>query len=84
VASALATNFLPDPIISIAVRDSKFMPLLYLLPVAAMIVGWLLLAGSDARCALFSGRPRRPDTAAEPDRRLTMSRANAIPPRQVS
>jgi lipopolysaccharide export system permease protein len=55
VASALATNFLPDPIVSIAVRDSEFMPLLYLLPVMPMIAGGLLLAGSDARYSLFPG-----------------------------
>jgi lipopolysaccharide export LptBFGC system permease protein LptF len=55
VASALATNFLPDPIVSIAVRDGKLMPLLYLLPVAPMIVGWLLLAGSDRRSSLLTG-----------------------------
>jgi lipopolysaccharide export LptBFGC system permease protein LptF len=84
VASALATNFLPDPIISIAVRDSKFLPLLYLLPVTPMIVGWLLLAGSDVRCALFPGRLWWLDRwTLWPSRirRLTMSRAGAIPPR---
>jgi lipopolysaccharide export system permease protein len=84
VASALATNFLPDPIVSIVARDSKFMPLLYLLPVAPMIVGWLLLAGSDVRYSLFPGRRRRLETAAKPGRRPTMSRASAIPPRQAS
>jgi lipopolysaccharide export system permease protein len=55
VASALATNFLPDPIVSIAVRDSEFMPLLYLLPVVPMLAGWLLLAGSDVGYSLFPG-----------------------------
>jgi lipopolysaccharide export LptBFGC system permease protein LptF len=74
VASALATNFLPDPIVSIAIRNGNFLSLLYLLPVAPMILGWLLLVGSDLWSSRFPGRRRLDNTAAGSEPRL------AIPP----
>ena len=55
VASAFATNTLPDPIITMAIRDIELLPLLYLLPIVPAIVGGLLLAGSGMR------RPRLSD-----------------------
>jgi lipopolysaccharide export LptBFGC system permease protein LptF len=54
VASALATNTLPDPIVLMAIRNIDFLPLLYLLPVVPAIAGWLLLVGSDMRSPMFS------------------------------
>lgn len=59
LASALATNTLPDPIVVMAVRNIDFLPFLYLLPAVPTIAGWLLLLGSDMRSPLFSGW-RRP------------------------
>ena len=59
LASALATNTLPDPIVSMAIRNIDFLPLLYLLPVVPTIAGWLLLVGSDMRSPMFSGWRRR-------------------------
>jgi hypothetical protein len=47
VVSALATNTLPDPIISMAARNINLLPVLYLMPTVPAIVGGLLLAGSD-------------------------------------
>jgi lipopolysaccharide export LptBFGC system permease protein LptF len=55
VASALATNTLPDPIVSMTIRKIDFLPFLYLLPAVPTIVGGLLLVGSDLRSPLFSG-----------------------------
>ncbi len=55
VASAFATNTLPDPIITMAIRDLELLPLLYLLPTVPAIVGALLLAGYGARHPTFSG-----------------------------
>jgi lipopolysaccharide export LptBFGC system permease protein LptF len=49
VASAFATNTLPDPIITMAIRDIALLPLLYLLPAVPAMVGGLLLAGSGMR-----------------------------------
>jgi lipopolysaccharide export LptBFGC system permease protein LptF len=81
VAAALATNSLPDPIVSIAIRNSDFLPLLYLLPVGPMILGWLLLAGSDLRSSLLPGRRRcLASTTAGPERRLTVPHASPLPP----
>ena len=54
VASAFATNTLPDPIISIAIYHIEFLPLLYLLPAMPAIVGGLLLAGSGMRRSRLS------------------------------
>jgi hypothetical protein len=59
VASALATNTLPDPIVSMTIRDAGFLPLLYLLPAAPTIVGGLLLIGSDMRLPMFLGWRQR-------------------------
>ena len=59
VASALATNTLPDPIVSMAVRNVDFLPLLYLLPAAPAIAGGLLLIRSDMRSQMFSGWRQR-------------------------
>ena len=55
VASAFATNTLPDPIISMAIRDIELLPLLYLLPTVPAVVGGLLLIGSGTRRAKLSG-----------------------------
>jgi hypothetical protein len=55
VASAFATNTLPDPIITMAIRDIELLPLLYLLPAVPAIVGGWLLAGSGMRRAMLSG-----------------------------
>jgi lipopolysaccharide export LptBFGC system permease protein LptF len=55
VASALATNTLPDPIITMAIRDFELLPLLYMLPTVPAIVGGLLLAGNGMRRPRFSG-----------------------------
>jgi lipopolysaccharide export system permease protein len=49
MASAFATNTLPDPIISMAARNIELLPVLYLIPTVPAIVGGLLLAGSDMR-----------------------------------
>ena len=54
IASAFATNTLPDPIITMAIRNIELLPLLYLLPAVPAIVGGLLLAGSGM------GRQTRP------------------------
>jgi lipopolysaccharide export system permease protein len=59
VASALATNTLPDPIVLIAIRYIDFLPFLYLLPVVPTIVGGLLLVASDMRSPIFPGWRRR-------------------------
>ena len=59
VASALATNTLPDSIVSIVIRNADFLPLLYLLPAAPTIAGGLLLIGSDKRSPMFSGWRQR-------------------------
>jgi lipopolysaccharide export LptBFGC system permease protein LptF len=59
VASALATNTLPDPIVLMAVRNIGFLPFLYLLPAVPTIVGGLLLVGSDMRSPMYSGWRRR-------------------------
>ena len=59
VASALATNTLPDPIVLMAIRNIDFLPLLYLLPAAPTIAGGLLLVGSDMRSPMSSGWRRR-------------------------
>jgi lipopolysaccharide export LptBFGC system permease protein LptF len=59
VASALATNTLPDPIVLMAVRNIGFLPFLYLLPAVPTIVGGLLLVGSDMRSPMYSGSRRR-------------------------
>jgi hypothetical protein len=64
VASALATNTLPDPIVLMAVRDIDLLPFLYLLPALPTIAGGLLLIGGDMRSSMFSGwRRRRPNRA---------------------
>jgi hypothetical protein len=55
IASAFATNTLPDPIISMAIHDVELLPLLYLLPALPAIVGGLLLAGSGMRRPRLSG-----------------------------
>ena len=59
VASALATNTLPDPIVLMAIRNIDFLPLLYLLPAVPTIAGGLLLVGSDIRLPMSLGRRRR-------------------------
>jgi lipopolysaccharide export LptBFGC system permease protein LptF len=59
VASALATNTLPDPIVLMAIRNIDFLPLLYLLPAVPTIAGGLLLVGSDMRSPMSSGWRRR-------------------------
>jgi lipopolysaccharide export LptBFGC system permease protein LptF len=59
VASALATNTLPDPIVLMTIRNIDFLPFLYLLPAVPTIVGGLLLVGSDLRSPMFSGWRRR-------------------------
>jgi hypothetical protein len=58
VASAFATNTLPDPIISLATRNIELLPVLYLMPTVPAIVGGLLLAGSDMRRPWFSAHGR--------------------------
>ena len=55
VASAFATNTLPDPLITMAIRDMDLLPLLYLLPTVPAIVGGLLLAGNGMLRPRFSG-----------------------------
>jgi hypothetical protein len=55
VASAFATNTLPDPIITMVIRNIELLPLLYLLPTVPALVGGLLLAGSSMRRPRFSG-----------------------------
>ncbi|HEX9535850.1 MAG TPA: LptF/LptG family permease [Stellaceae bacterium] len=55
VASAFATNTLPDPIFSMAIRDIELLPLLYLLPMVPAIAGGLLLATRRVRHPTFSG-----------------------------
>jgi lipopolysaccharide export LptBFGC system permease protein LptF len=55
VASALATNTLPDPIVLMTIRNVDFLPFLYLLPAVPTIVGGLLLVWSDLRSPMFSG-----------------------------
>jgi lipopolysaccharide export system permease protein len=79
VAAALATNFLPDPIVSMAVRNNGLLPLLYLLPAAPTLLGALLLARSDARSLLLPGRRRQLARTLSPEPRLP-----TIPPRQTS
>jgi lipopolysaccharide export LptBFGC system permease protein LptF len=59
VASALATNTLPDPIVLMAVHNIDLFPLLYLLPAVPTIIGGLLLVGGDIRSPMFSGLQRR-------------------------
>jgi lipopolysaccharide export LptBFGC system permease protein LptF len=59
VASALATNTLPDPIVLMAIRNIDFLPLLYLLPAVPTIAGGLLLVGSDIRSPISSRWRRR-------------------------
>jgi lipopolysaccharide export LptBFGC system permease protein LptF len=59
VASALATNTLPDPIVLMAIRNIDFLPLLYLLPAVPTIAGGLLLVGSDIRSPMSSRWRRR-------------------------
>ncbi len=54
VASAFATNTLPDPIITMAIRNIDLLPLLYLLPTVPAIVGGALLAGSRMRRTTLS------------------------------
>jgi lipopolysaccharide export LptBFGC system permease protein LptF len=66
VASALATNTLPDPIISMATRNIELLPVLYLMPTVPAIVGGLLLAGSDTRRQRLSGWRRRLGHVTEP------------------
>ena len=58
VASAFATNTLPDPIISLATRNIELLPVLYLMPTVPAIVGGLLLVGSDMRRPWFSAHGR--------------------------
>jgi lipopolysaccharide export LptBFGC system permease protein LptF len=55
VASAFATNTLPDPIITMAIRNIELLPLLYLLPTVPALVGGLLLAGRGMRRPMLSG-----------------------------
>ena len=55
VASAFATNTLPDPLITMTIRNIELLPLLYLLPAAPAVVGGLLLGGSGLRRLRFSG-----------------------------
>jgi lipopolysaccharide export LptBFGC system permease protein LptF len=55
LASAFGTNTLPDPIITMAIRDIKLLPLLYLLPMVPAIVGGLLLARNGTRHPMFAG-----------------------------
>jgi lipopolysaccharide export system permease protein len=55
IASAFATNTLPDPIIAMAIRDIELLPLLYLLPMVPAIVGGVLLAANGIRPPRFSG-----------------------------
>jgi lipopolysaccharide export LptBFGC system permease protein LptF len=55
VASAFATNTLPDPIITMAIRNIDLLPLLYLLPTVPALVGGLLLAGRGIRRPMLSG-----------------------------
>ncbi len=66
VASAFATNTLPDPIISIAIYHIELLPLLYLLPAMPAIVGGLLLAGSGMRRSRLSDGRLRLDHVTEP------------------
>ena len=70
VASALATNTLPDSIVSIAIRNADFLPLLYLLPAVPTIAGGLLLIGSDMRSPMFSGWRQRQLNRTTPKRTL--------------
>jgi len=58
VASAFATNTLPDPIITMAIRNIELLPLLYLLPTVPALVGGLLLAGRGMRRPMLSGGDR--------------------------
>jgi lipopolysaccharide export LptBFGC system permease protein LptF len=55
IGSAFATNTLPDPIITMAIRNIELLPLLYLLPTVPALVGGLLLAGSGMRRPMRSG-----------------------------
>ena len=70
VASALATNTLPDAIVLMAIRNIDFLPFLYLLPAVPTIAGWLLLVGSDMRSPMFSGWRRRQRSRATGKRTL--------------
>jgi len=65
VASGFATNTLPGPIISMAIRNINLVPVLYLMPTVPAIIGGVLLAGSDMRRPWFSAGPRRPDCVNE-------------------
>lgn len=56
IACAFATNTLPDPIITMAIRDIELLPLLYLLPTVPAIVGGILLAGTGMRRPTLSGK----------------------------
>jgi lipopolysaccharide export system permease protein len=47
IVSGLATNALPDVLISAAIRSPGLLPLLYLLPVIPLLVGSLLLLRAD-------------------------------------
>jgi lipopolysaccharide export LptBFGC system permease protein LptF len=64
VASALATNTLPEPIVLMAMRNIDFLPFLYLLPAVPTIVGGLLLVGSEMRSPMYSGWRRRLNRAS--------------------
>jgi hypothetical protein len=55
IGSAFATNTLPDPIITMAIRNIDLLPLLYLLPAVPALLGGLLLAGSSMRRPMLSG-----------------------------
>ena len=55
VASAFATNTLPDPIITMVIRNIELLPLLYLLPTVPGLVGGLLLARSGIRRPMLFG-----------------------------
>jgi len=65
VASGFATNTLPGPIISMAIRNINLVPVLYLMPAVPAIIGGVLLAGSDMRRPWFSAGPRRRDCVNE-------------------
>jgi lipopolysaccharide export LptBFGC system permease protein LptF len=67
VASALATNTLPDPIVLISIHNIGLVPFLYLLPAVPTIIGGLLLVSGDVRAPMFSAwRRRRLNRAAGP------------------
>ena len=64
VASGLATNTLPGPIVSMALRNLELLPFLYLLPVAPAGIGALLL-GISGWPQLRARRPRRTAACGE-------------------